>query len=429
MLKKALYARIKNGIDFFVRNINQDGGIPAVKLGDPSGCWTTAEAIESFVRFPGKDVTILRSINTLVKFQLQSQLKTKRHNGGWPLVVGGLHPSSMATAHSVIGLVAAKEYIADAQFLDDINDAVTSGVAWLKKNKNANNGGWGLEPSKGESGKESRVVSTFLAIRALAAVGDTANSSRTVREAVDFLWSLYTGQGFSPIPNEKVEVCATVRAFLAISSAKAELEREGFVEKTIEYVVSTKPAINLWELSTESYIQDGAPGQIVFNNNTTMEVLDFLVETDSHVDIQLELVDWFQHNQDDDGSWCLGANDTRFKDLVTWPTNEVVLALSKFLSSYRFKKPNQLVCKVCSESILVKNRKQLLQNLVVPVLVIVAIFEGFLLLGPVVLVQEKWNTLPEDFRGTFFITLGAAITVNFVSAVIISVFKKIRTNK
>jgi len=160
-----------------------------------------------------------------------------------------------------------------------------------------------------------------------------------------------------------------------------------------------------------------------------MEVLDFLVETNCCVDIQLELVEWFQNNQEDDGSWCLGANDIKYKDLVTWPTNEVVIALSKFLASYRFKMPNYLICNECAETLSKKNRKQIVRNLIIPSLIIIIIFETFLLVGPIKIVQDKWNGLPEGFRITFGITLVVALLVNLFSAGIIAVGKRFFSNK
>jgi nucleoside phosphorylase len=146
------------------------------------------------------------------------------------------------------------------------------------------------------------------------------------------LWALQESAGFRSAPSARgSDVCSTVRCYLALKETGALETQEDFGTRVLDYVLSRKPADRLWDLDTETYIPDGASGQIIFTQNSTSEILEFLASIGGAYESQLALVSWFQHNQNRDGSWCLGANSHIRREVMTWSTNEVVIALSQFV--------------------------------------------------------------------------------------------------
>jgi len=385
-----LAKRILDGNQFLVRTMNADGGLPAVKPGDASGYWTTAETIEAIMISPWFEHDFIEPIGRMAQFLVGGQIRPRAHVGSWPLVVGGKKPSTMATGHAVIGLTLARPLVVSDEFREKLELAVEKGVSWLKKSQDQT-GGWGVEPSGGRAGQEPRVVATFLALRALAQVCESVHSSKCVRDGINFLWTLYDGHGFRPAEGRHVDPCATARAFVAILETGAINERTEFVDHALQYVLSCKPKDRLWDLGTEIYIPDGAAGQTVFNTNATAELLELFVLADDANSQQLALVEWFQGNQRDDGSWCLGANDDVQDDIIIWPTNEAVIALSQFFRACRFDR-----------DVLDGASSQRVKTVVIGVLLLICVIETVMLVSARVDLQASWATLPDEFRSTLW---------------------------
>lgn len=429
-----LAERLLRAIRFLIRTLNSDGGVPAIGPDDPSGCWTTAETLEAIVRSPWFENDFIGPVRKMAQFLITAQSQTKGKAGGWPLVADGKHPSTMATAHAIIGLTLARPFL-EPPIATTFEAVVRAGVDWLKK-RQGSSGGWGVEPSAGPSGQEARVVATFLALRALAQVGETVHCSQCVRNGVDFLWSLYDGNGFSPALGRKPDACTTARAFLAIRDAAAVAERDGFENRALRFVMDCRPTnARLWDLDTEVYVPDGASGQIVFNYNTTAELLEFLVHFDNTEDQQLFLVEWFQRNQRDDGSWCLGANDRLQPDIITWPTNEAVIALSEFFRGYAVTRPAGVSSSTLAHSQPVPPQKtrSLLLGLVSTVAAVEGIVLLALLLGAPSCLEKSWSALPNDFRSTVLwgsvVGVAVGIAANLLTQSVFWLVRRLRVKR
>lgn len=413
-----LSERINRGIRYLARVLNQDAGIPAVRPGDSSGCWTTAEGIQAVLGSPWIDEELRDHAKRMALFLLNSQL-SKVSRGAWPLVAGGRLGSTMATAQAVEALQLARPLL-DASSAEAAARSLALALTWLRDSQ-GEDGGWGVEPNGGSSGKTSRVVATFLALRALALDGYSVHSSHTIRRGVDWLWSVYEGEGFRPASGQPVAVCSTVRAIWAIRVCGASEERPELIERAIAFINGTRPSNLLWPVDTEAYVPDSAPGQIVFNNNTTAELLEFLVQVETDERSQLELVHWFQDHQRDDGSWCLGANDQVQPDLVTWPTNEAVIALNNFLRSARFQRlgtstgaSGQLPIPVPSPA-----GSQRFRSFLLWMFASLSIIEAVFLFGAPSYFMRSWQKLPVEYHRTFWWAAAVSVLLNILATGIV----------
>lgn len=111
---------IIDGIKFILSNQNSDGGIAAIRPGDVSGCWSTAEALEIFLKNPFFPRNQLYKAKDMLEFLLKSQ----KPNEGWPLVFGGKISSTMATGHALSALaMAEKVFPQNATLLAKIQSA------------------------------------------------------------------------------------------------------------------------------------------------------------------------------------------------------------------------------------------------------------------------------------------------------------------
>lgn len=424
--------RIGLGCDFLIRIRNGDNGVPAVAPGNGSGCWTSSEALDSLVHSPVRPTGFDDIVAGLVRFLMDAQLTTRGQEGGLPLVAGGRQTSTMATAHFVLSVGFAARYL-DDELRTDALAARERAKAWLIKNQGSDNGGWGLEPRSGPAGKASRVVSTFIAQRALAADGSTVDDSQPLRSGADYLWNLYDGSGFPAYAGQPADPCSTARAYWALLDSGAIGERPDFEAKTIDFIVSALPADGLWQLDTESYVPDKTSGEIVFNSNTTAELLEFFCQTGARPDLRMRLAEWFNSNQRDDGSWPLGANDNLKTDILTWSTNEAIHALTSFLHS------------LCATELFVTDGNPGAEltdggtvnganevddshsdtprlrrgRLLIPYMIIAvqSVILGVLLLRS--RFQASWDALPDDFRSTFWWGAGIALAINILAAAIV----------
>lgn len=320
------------GLRYLVRHLNNDGGVPAVRPGDASGCWTTAEAMEAMLRSTWPIMQFQTPLERTARYLVGAQFGTETTAcGGWPFVSGAAVASTMATAHAIISLSTCEKLVDSALRLQ-VDVTVANAVEWLLKHQDPTSGGWGVEPGIGTAGRKPRVVSTFLALRALIAAEHKLHSSVAVQRGVNFLRSMRLGDGFRAMPDAPdADVCSTVRAYMALHECGALERHEELLEAITTYIRNKKPRGRLWHLDTETYIPDGTSGQIIFNHNSTAEILEFLAAEGVEDELQRELVRWFSKNQDQDGSWHLGANDVHKREIITWPTSEAVLALGRYI--------------------------------------------------------------------------------------------------
>lgn len=312
----------------------------------------------------------------------------------------------MATAECVLALSSVRPLLTATQ-QGRAELAIASGREWLYAHQDQYQGGWGVEPTSGTSGTEPRLLSTFLALRALHAAGDSLSTSQSARKGMDFIWSLYDGSGgFSGLRGRASDACSTARASWAVLQLGAEHERRNFRANALRFVHGRRPKGALWPLDTETYVPDGSPGQIIFNSNTTAELLTFFVMMRDDTQAASELVEWFIDNQRNDGSWPLGSNQHSHEDVVTWSTNEAVIALSNYLSM-----AGPTIGQPPTRVPFGKPRSWLAAW----ILGAIAVIEGVFLLGMKAGLEESWATLPADYRTTFTWSIVVAFAVNLAS--------------
>lgn len=424
--------RIDRGIGFLLRSRNPDSGVAATRPGDPSGCWTTASAVASVVQAPWFDRDYSAEVIEMAKFLLHSSLR--RRTGalrGWPLVSGGRQPSTMATSHAFIALSLAKPFF---QSGDDERDELVGMLnvgSHVLRELASPVGGWGVEPKAGPSGAQPRVVSTYLALRALEALGQTPATAQSMRMGVDWMWSIYDSHGFPFAEGQPIDPCSTARAYWALRAADALDERVGAAEAILNYILSSCPVDHLWPLDIEVYVADGAPGQTVFNNNTTAEILEFLIQYGSMSAKRVELVEWFERNQDDDGSWALGANEVVQPEIVTWPTAEAVGALSRYLKSLSVSEVVSglpvRVSDMRTDDVLADGhvaQESKWRGIAFWIVVAIAVVEAVLLVGIPTYLDNSWRSLPEDFRATIWWASVIAVVLNVVATGIIHIGRR-----
>ena len=411
-------SRIFSACNFSIRHQNMDGGIPAVGVVDGSGCWTSAAVLETLVSKPifTPDVDV---VTKLVNFLLNEQNKSpKKLLGSWGLTAGSKQGSTLATSHAIISLAKSASF---PGFNIPVNAAIQSAKQWLLSVQNQD-GGWGVEPLVGDAGSESRMVSTFIALKALGACNETVGTSRAARMGVNWVYSVYSTEGgFKAASKANVDPCSTARACLAIDAVGAMHERPNLLSEVINYITISKPSEELWYLSQESYVPDGAAGQIFFHQNTTAELLLFLAKNKLCPAYQLELVKWFRKNQNDDGSWYLGANDIKHFDTIMWSTADAILSLQSFLASWDFSYTPERVTKEYRSN-----------NKVLVLVGIVAIIEFLLIIGlpslVINVVSDSWRKLPEDFKVSsiwaFVLGVFASIVAVGIATVISRLFKR-----
>ena len=403
---------IRSGLNFLRRVQNQDGGIPATRQGAPSGCWTSAETLEALLTAYGDDFDPREFALQLVEFLASSQLTAAPHNGGWPLVRGGVRASTMATGHAVAALQIAARYFGDHEpTKNKIKLLVEVGFAWIERTRNPG-GGWGVEPSGGADGAEFRMISTVYALHAYFAGGKTVQDSSIVREATQAITRLRnTDGGFAGQLGAPSDPCNTARAVSALLLSEYAKPADAIVKQAIKYIRTARPRWLLWNLDTETYVTDGAPGQTVYNSNTTADVLEALVRAGGPDRLVDRLVRWYLKHQGVDGSWVLGANELRAPEIVTWPTNEAVIALS-------------LACRRFVEARLPKlvARERRFRRMTI-ILTIVAVGELLFIVKRPPFLTDWWDSLSGGTQSLITLTVGAGLIVNLASSFLYDVFR------
>lgn len=401
-----IYRRqIIEGLRYLRRVKNSDGGIPATLPGAVSGCWTSAEALETLLSAPYHETDPRPFALDLIRLLGNTQLTTGEHSGGWPLVTGGVRASTMATGHAVAALYLARQYFCDdPSIVAEIEQLINAGLQWLSSNKNPNSG-WGVEPGGGIDGSKPRMISTIYALRAYFAAGKTYENSHTVREAVDWIKTLENGDnGFSGQIGDASDPCNSARAVVALLRSGHKVPSDKLIKRTIGYITAARPRRKLWPLDTETYVTEGAPGQTVFNSNTTADVLEAYLRAGVFNKHTEDLVTWFLLNQKDDGAWFLGANKAFVYAISTWSTNEAIFALSLAAQVYADRKLPHL-----------ERRYQAFRRIAVALALIVFVQILFIVQLPS-LITDLWNKIPESTRTLITWSVLVALMVNLLSS-------------
>lgn len=315
---------------------NVDGGIPATKAQDPSGCWTTASTLEAVVVSGQVEAAGMKSLLGMVHFLVSSQLGDRGEPGvdaaGWPLIGGG-RTSTMATGHAVAALAAVRPMVDHEPTLQRaIHDAISAGVGWLTEAQQPD-GGWGTEPESGHDGASSRVISTLLAVHGLAALGERHATSAVLRRASSWIEDGYvTGEGWAPFPGATCDPASTARALSTLARAGDPWLTAERAEILTEHLMVWRNEESLWSIAVEGVLQGDASGAIVFNQNTNADVLLALLEMpepERHLPVVAELTGWLRSTQDaGSGLWRLQSPLQVDAAVTTWSTSEWIVAVS-----------------------------------------------------------------------------------------------------
>ena len=397
--------QIIHGLRFLRRVQNTDGGIPATKAGVVSGCWTSAETLETLLASPYHDADPRPFAADLISFLKKTQFPNGEHRGGWPLVVGAGRASTMATGHAVAALALTQQYYREyTNFSSELTVVIDQGFDWLARTKNTD-GGWGVEPAGGTDGSISRMIGTYYALRPYFVASKTVDNSKIVRDATEWVRGLANADGgFGGKFRTASDACDTARAVSIFLRSNYSKTDDKLIRRAIKFIVSSRPRSMLWSLDTETYVTEGAPGQTVYNSNTTSDVLEALVRAkvfDRHVE---DLLDWYIKTQEEDGSWFLGANKEFVREIVTWSTNEAIYPISLAASAYVERKLP-----------LVQRDAKVFRRISIA-LGLIALVELLYVIQLPVTITTAWEKIPETIR--MVITQGAilALVVNLVSS-------------
>jgi len=278
---------INKAVEILLSFQNEDGGIPAVKPGQASGCWTTSDTLEDILTAGIITSHSISSVKRMLDFLLASQISkdadmlgTRTDSienpdvGGWPLFLGA-HASTMATGHAVGALRLALKFLDDdSGRTQRVENAIRLGLRWLESNQN-DDGGWGPEPTAGKDGRESKIVATFYALIAYRYRGANFQNSRTVRKAVEFLLSARNRDGsWGFVRGLEGDPCNTARAVTCLIRTGYCKPDSQIVKKALGFILRNQlPGIGLWDLAVEGFFFEDASGQLVYNNNTVCDVL------------------------------------------------------------------------------------------------------------------------------------------------------------
>ncbi|HEX6370875.1 MAG TPA: prenyltransferase/squalene oxidase repeat-containing protein [Longimicrobium sp.] len=410
--------QIQKAIGYLRRIQNADGGIPATKPGDVSGCWTTAEAIEAVFMSPYRHPDTSQFLNRMVYFLEQSALTTSPGIVGWPLVSGGAHCSTMTTGHVVAALAQLGDHpFANRSLVQRLSRLGDQGVAWLNENQNGD-GGWGVEPTAGPEGKLSRVIATVYALRAYGSRGETPNSSSRVRRAVEWLTQLQgSNGGFSAQLGGSPDVGSTARVVAALLRVNALTPKDRSLLRAWSYVMGSRPRGRLWELATETYVTPAAPGQTIYNSNTPADVAETLIRMRRGRRQLDRLLRWYVQSQEEDGKWYLAANKMKKRDIATWPTNEGIYTLA--LADHEYS--SLLISRTLRR--LGHYRRTMLA------LLILCGLQTVWIVGLPTALSSQWTRLPERYRDLLVGGVFIALIIEIVGSFLYEWIRSKRANK
>ena len=321
---------IRKATDFLLRHVNDDGGLCATQPDAPSGYWTTAEAIEAFLKSVHYPKGRLDRVESMLGFILEGMCE----GGGWPLLVGGQRASTMATGHVLAALaIAERELRPDSRLREHVIRYKELAAIWLIEKQNRDHG-WSIEPDA-ETDKASRMISTTYALRGLVEAGYTARDSKTVSQAADYIQSAANhDHGWGSQVGNASDPCNTARAVTCLIRCSRSRPSDRIVRQALGFIVKSRARWKFGQAETETYVAQGSSGETVFNMNTPYDLLEAFMYAGYRGHEVRELVSWFLRSQEDDGRWFLEPASRQTKPISTWPTSEAIIALELVQAQY-----------------------------------------------------------------------------------------------
>ncbi len=338
------------GIAYLLAAQNADGGIAATRPGDPSGCWTSANALEVILGCRRLPLSRYSAALRLYNFLLDTQLP----DGSWPLVVDRTVGSTMTTGNCLTALAIAQQLLLTDPVVSPRHVQSTDrAVKWLLATQNTD-GGWGYEPAT--TPNASTVMATCYAVAGLS-TANAHDAIRTFRTALDFVQAIRNPDGGwgitkgAPSNASNTARCLTTLAKHGRESARVVLA------PGMKYLDRTR---GNWLIDLEGYVSKGAAGQVVFHGNTISEVIRAYLFVAPMSPALARLVDWLLNGQHANGSWALADEQKHDPTIWTWSTAEAVEVLcmvddmtgNALLKDY-LKRPRRLSVFKMTTSILV----------------------------------------------------------------------------
>lgn len=324
--KDRIRSALHSAVDYLFALQGDDGGIPATRQGQESGAWTSASVLESVLDCEMTSIRHTASLQKLLGYVLISQLA----DGGWPLVNSQV-ASTMATGHATAALTQAMRL--EVRNRDQVALAVKRGAAWLKKNKNSDYG-WGVEPASSSDGRETRIVSTFYALRPALRQIRTSLRKNDVDAVLQRLLPIQRSDGGWPFISgfridDLSEVSNTARV-LQLILASSMTDKLALI-RGISFL-EAKRFDRSWRVSVEGFYADASHAQNVIHNNSPCDALDALLDIRPKSHVVTDALAWLIDTQSSDGSWELRCPDASHRDYyraTTWPTSEFIHVLTK----------------------------------------------------------------------------------------------------
>lgn len=316
----ALLKEIDDAVRFLNSSLarNEDGGYAAVKIGDRSGIWTTAEVLRVLLTLEetfGRTYLSSQNLTNTIEFILKCQHPKE---GWWPLIRSP--PGSViATSEVLMALSRVLPKVKDGNLKQKITIAINLGRKWLINAKN-DDGGWGIEKDDDEEGRRSRVISTGYAIRALIALGEDHHNSKIIRNGVKFLVKLHTKEGgFKPVEAATTpDICATARVIEALLDSKAYEPKSRIIQRAIRFMIKQRGPALIWDVSSEQITL--RVHMLTIHNLTPIHVAVSMIKANYFGLELIHVLKWVLDTQED-GYWKLRSPVTcLIQDMVTWVT-------------------------------------------------------------------------------------------------------------
>lgn len=330
---------INDAIEAIVGCQNDDGGIAATEEGEGSGAWTTASCLEALLLCKYTPLTLYSKCKDMAKFLLDKQVE----DGGWPFVNSDTS-STMSTGHTVTALMLFQNTFPGGEINTRINKATKDGLCWLDTYRNDAKV-WGVEPAAGA--RESRIISTYYALRPFWLLGQRHRSSRLIRETIEFITRRQAKDGGFPfirgtVCNDYSCSSNTARVLTAIIRSGCGENKLQLVTDALKFLRSQRIGMS-WKPSLEGFYADASHGQNVVHNNSPCDVVEALIWTltflaePNDAKIMRDGILWLIETQKENGFWELTSPDTEHHDFVsskTWPTSEFIYVISLALQKH-----------------------------------------------------------------------------------------------
>lgn len=395
---------------------NADGGIPATKRGEVSGCWTTADALDGVISAQSFTSSGIQRIKRMVVFLLSMQIGAGDQGdviepvevGAWPLLNSG-HGSTMATGHAVAALTLAKSLVDDDYYLSGrVEQAIRQGFEWLARHQN-NDGGWGSQPGSGGDGKESRIVATYYALRAYWTRGQTSRTSGVVLRAVTFLEGVRNMDGsWGYALGHAGDISNTARAVTALVKSGHYKATNTTIRQGIGFITEHQSPYGLWDLAHEGFIYKDESGQIIYNNSCVHDALVALLTTSTLTHTTQKSLAWFLSTQQDDGLWTLSSPHQRVQQVYTWPTAEWIYTIGLAVTAYSEEG--------WESAARVTYQDRTVWKIAALVGWTAATFEALFALGTFGLLGRWWASLPSSGQDIITVGILLAMVVNLAAA-------------